>query len=257
MDLFGSALQDFHNGDTSAELNLCRDDGNRIQIPAGVFFRGSTEYHLDSLALDHCRGRVLDVGAGTGLHSLALQERSFSVCAIDASKKACEVMQARGVIEVHCTEIFDFESAPFDTVLILGRTIGLVENLSGLDRFLRKVHGFVEKDGQILCSSMDFRFEEGQPSSAYREANRAAGRYFGEIRYRYEYKGRKGPSWGWLYVDPGTLAEHSLKADWSCHIIHQEEDGNYLARLTLLHVGSYRRILSNDTGKSSPPHYHN
>ncbi len=33
-------------------------------------------------------------------------------------------------------------------------------------------------------------------------------------------------------VDLETLASHALKAVWSCQAIVQEENGNYLARLS-------------------------
>jgi len=64
----------------------------------------------------------------------------------------------------------------------------------------------------------------------YQEANRQADRYFWEIRLQFEYKGQKGPLWGWLHIDPETLTDHALKTGWSCQVISQEEGGDYLAR---------------------------
>ena len=47
----------------------------------------------EEAALDLCRGRTLDVGAGAGCHSLILQERGLDVVAIDVAPEAVEVMR--------------------------------------------------------------------------------------------------------------------------------------------------------------------
>ena len=49
---------------------------------------------------------------------------------------------------------------------------------------------------------------------------------------QFEYKGRKGPLFGWLHVDSETLTEHAAETDWFCEVVRWEESGDYLARLT-------------------------
>lgn len=66
-------------------------------------------------------------------------------------------MQKRGIKDARCADIFDFKEKPFDTILILNQGIGLVENLPGLDRFLKDVHKLAKLDGQILFDSLDVR----------------------------------------------------------------------------------------------------
>jgi SAM-dependent methyltransferase len=231
MKPFGLALADYYKGNLSATVVVCRDDGYRSGHPINVFYRESTDMNIDRVALDNCRGRVLDVGAGTGLHSLHLQNQGLSVCAIDISPEACEVMREERVNEVCCTDISDFQSKPFDTILILGRSIGMVENLAGLDYFLTDIHRLVKPDGQILLNSADVACTSNPVHLDYHETNRQAGCYIGEIRMHFEYEGLKGPVCGWLQVDSETLANHASKAGWSCEILLQEEDGNYLAKL--------------------------
>jgi len=233
MKPYGLALIDYFNGDHSAKITIHRDDGDVQDVPIGVFFREPSDFsRLEHAALDLCSGYVLDVGAGAGPHSLALQERGLSVCAIDISPEACEIMRTRGVKEVYCTDVYDFSGGPFDTILILGRGIGLVEDLSGLDRFLEYAHGLVKPGGQIVFNSLDVRRADDPVHLAYHEANRNAGRYFGESRLQIEYKGRKWPVWRWLRVDPETLGFHGRKAGWNCQVVMEEEDGHYLGRLT-------------------------
>jgi hypothetical protein len=110
--------------------------------------------------------------------------------------------------------------------------IGVVQNLDGLDRFLEQAHRLLKPDGQILLDSYDPGWTEDPEDTGSLDATGATGRYLGEVRFQLEYKGRKGPALEWLFVDSETLAQHALKAGWSCEVIWQEEEGHYLARLT-------------------------
>ena len=51
------------------------------------------------------------------------------------------------------------------------------------------------------------------------------------MRFRLEYKGKKGPPLAWLFLDAKLLSEHAMKAGFSCEVLWQEEEGHYLARL--------------------------
>src|SRR5574342_122674 len=107
----GRALLDFFNGRTSAEVVVHEADGETEVVPARVFFREAEEFSaLEEAALDLCRGRVLDVGAGAGCHSLVLQERGLHVCAIDVAPEAVEVMRKRGVADARCADVFEFQA---------------------------------------------------------------------------------------------------------------------------------------------------
>jgi len=44
------------------------------------------------------------------------------------------------------------------------------------------------------------------------------------MRFQLEYKGWRGPTLGWLFVDPETLASHATRAGWRCEVIWQEEE---------------------------------
>lgn len=256
MDLHSMALADFFNGDESAKISIIREDGSKDGYPLSLFlfdghklsdnpdaaqhveghpvsffFRDDIEFlSLEEATLDLCRGHVLDIGAGVGAHSLALQNRELEVCALDISPQACEIMKMRGVRDVRCMDIFDFEEQPFDTVLFLGNAIGVVKNLAGLDNFLRGVHKLVKPDGQILIQSIDFRRTPLVDENGL-DAVEQPGGYFGEVRMQFEYKGLKSPLWEWVHIDPQTLRFYCEQAGWSYRILMEDESGYYLAQL--------------------------
>ena len=55
---------------------------------------------IERKALGMATGKTLDAGAGSGCHSLVLQERGIDVTAIDISPLSVETMKERGVKKV-------------------------------------------------------------------------------------------------------------------------------------------------------------
>lgn len=233
LNLFGRALMDYHKGNTGATLDYCRDDGHVDTLAVGLFFREVTDMSSDSISISECRGRILDVGAGIGLHSLHLQERGFTVCAIDVLPEACEIMKDKGIKDVRCIDISGFAEKPFDTILVLGHTIGNVGTLSGLSNFLKCLHKLVTPDGKIIINPLDPRYTNDPRHLAYQKSNVKNNRYTGEVRMHFEYKGLKGPQFNWLNVDHESLEVIAAETGWKCDVLLQEDNGNYLARLVI------------------------
>jgi SAM-dependent methyltransferase len=233
MEPFGRALLAYFEGDTSAELIVRREDGQVSPLPVSLFFRDPSEFTpIDNASIDRSTGHVLDVGAGTGVHSLVLQRNGLPVTDIDISPYAVNIMKQRGLRDVYCADIFDFQGVHFDTILMMGHGIGMVETLAGLRQFLAKAHRLLSEDGQVLLDSLDVRITDNPSDLAYHEANRQAGRYIGEIRMQFEFQDKEGPYCGWLHVDADTLKDHAESAGWRCEVVCREESGDYLSRLT-------------------------
>jgi len=229
---YGQALLDYFNGDAKATVVVEREDGLRSDMPVGAFFREETKFSLiDQAALALCREHVLDVGAGAGCHSLVLQQRGHPVLAVDVSPAAVEIMRKRCVEHAVRADIFELRDGPFDTLPMMMHGIGMVETLSGLDRFLHNAHTLLSPRGQIVLDSLDVRETTDPGHLAYQQALRRAGRYVGEIRMRFEYQGQTGPTFGWLHVDPETLAQRARRANWRCRVVRRETNGDYLAQL--------------------------
>ncbi len=233
MEPFGRALLAYFEGCADAEVIVRRDDGKESVLPASWFFREEPDLTtIEKTAIDLCKDRILDIGAGTGLHSLILQRKHYSVSAIDVNPQAVSIMKQRGTEDAYCADVFEFNEGPFDTLLMMGHGIGMVENILGLKRFLSHARNLLSGDGQLLLDSLDVRVTSNPENLAYHETNRRVGRYIGEIRMQFEFLGQRGPFCGWLQVDAGTLREYAESSGWRCDIVCQEEKGNYLARLT-------------------------
>ncbi len=232
MKPFGLALLDYYRGDKMATLTAVRDDGWRELLPVGTFFRAPEELEIERVALQMACGRVLDAGAGTGIHSKFLQDKGLAVCAIDILPQTIQIMQEQKLRDVRLADILSLSGEPFDTIIMLGHGIGMVENIGGLNHFLTHARKLVNSGGQILLTSLDVRVSSNPRNLAYHKNNTELGRYVGEIRMQFQYKDVTGPLFGWLHIDPETLKERSREFGWRCEVIRKQEDGSYLAKLS-------------------------
>jgi SAM-dependent methyltransferase len=227
------ALRDYFDGDTDATLVLHSSLGEHEEFPVSVFFREPEEFFaFERAALALSRGRVLDVGAGTGVHALYLQTRGQDVCAIDVLPEAVAIMQARGVHDARLADIWTFDAGPFDTILMMMNGIGVLGTLQGLNRFLEDVPRLLKRGGQVLLDSGPGRVvgDSGEPAVELPLGDQ--GGYYGEAWIELEYRGEKGPPFRELYADSDTLARHAEAAGWECEIVFRDELGGYVARLT-------------------------
>lgn len=229
---FGRALLAFLEGSAGAEVVLEREDGVQAPLPAAFFFRTPDQLSaIERAALDACRGEVLDIGAGAGIHTLVLQDRGLQVTALDICPEAVAVMRRRGVHDVREGDVATFDDGPFDTLLLLGHGIGMVEDLPGLDPFLSRVRRLAAEGGRLLVHSLDVTRTSDPAHLAYQTFVLRQGRYVGATRVRFAFAGERGPLCGWLHVDPDTLSARAARAGWTTRLLVQDESGDYLAEL--------------------------
>jgi SAM-dependent methyltransferase len=244
-DILGQALLDYQHGHHSAALTVQCSAAEDEQLPAAYLFRTLLAMpELERQALDECRGRVLDLGAGAGCHTLELQSRGFAdVRAIDQSAGAVQVMQARGVQQVARHDVFDKrgpDERPYDTILLLMNGIGLAGTLEGLDKFLLHARTLLAPDGQILATSSDISYlYEDEDGALVFDLN---GPYYGEVTYNFEYKGQVGEPFPWLFIDASLLEDAARQAGYEVEFLGEDEAGQYLVRLTL--VGGFEPAIN-------------
>lgn len=230
----GDACLDYYRRrDEKLQIEITSDIAETDYLPVSYLFRNYDEMpRLEQMALQHCRGRVLDIGAGTGSHALWLMEKQLEVWALEISPGACGVMKKRGVKNVIHHDFFDLPSnQKYDTLLMLMNGIGMAGSIDRLGDFFNMARHLLAPGGQILLDSSDLRylFLEDDGSILINLNDR----YYGEVEYRMSYAGQKGRRFSWLFIDDQLLAHYAQQNGFRFERIAEGDHYDYLARLVL------------------------
>lgn len=231
-DPMGAAIYDYHKtgkADTLVVRSSMFDDD---EIPVADLFRTFRDMpRLEQIALEMAQGRILDVGAGSGCHSLELLKMGKEAVAIDISPLSVNVMLERG-LPARQVNFYDpaFEDR-FDTVLMLMNGTGIIGNLDNIGQFFERLKALLQPEGSVLIDSSDLRylFEEEDGSIMIDLADE----YYGQLDYQMQYKDVVGEPFDWLYLDFNTLAYYAEENGFKAELVAEGEHYDYLARLTL------------------------
>ena len=267
-DPMGAAILDFQQHGKAARLRVLSSMFEEDEMPVKHLFRSTREMPvLEQKALQLAKGRVLDIGAGSGCHTLALQEKGFTVKAIDISPLSCEAMKLRGVKDAECINLFDphlssgnhsgenqenhsgenqenhsgenqenhsrenqeqFEGG-FDTILLLMNGTGIAGKIEHLPALFQRLKALLNPGGQILIDSSDLKYiYENEDGSFDINLN---GAYYGEVDYQMIYKDVKGDRFDWLYVDFPLLKSIAETCGLHGELVAEGDHYDYLARI--------------------------
>jgi SAM-dependent methyltransferase len=224
-DVLGQAIFDSYNNLPTGKLWINNKYGLKEEMPIATYFRTEEDMpDIEFMALEQCRGKVLDIGAGAGGHSLLLQDQGLAVIALDISPLCVKVMTERGVTNTIGGDIFTYNEGQYDTLLLLMNGIGLAGTIVQLKHLLLHLKTLLNKDGQILFDSSDIAY--------LYKGNLPRQGYYGEIQYQYSYKKLKTEWFNWLYVDEHTLQKIAIETGFNMEVLIEDEFGQYLTRLT-------------------------
>lgn len=229
-DLMGQAIHDYYHDHNPEDLQTETSISELDELPVAYLFREFEAMNpLEQEALSLSRGKILDIGAGAGSHSLYLQEQGLDVTALDISPKSIEVCTARGIRQAFCANMLQFQEQGFDTVLLLMNGTGIFQSLQVIDIYLKKLHSLLNEGGQVLIDSTDiiYMFDADEDGGVYIPAEG----YYGELDYVVHYKGQSEDPIKWLYLDFNTLKNAAENNGFRIEKVRQEED-SYLAKLT-------------------------
>ncbi|WP_411767731.1 class I SAM-dependent methyltransferase [Winogradskyella sp. A3E31] len=223
-DLFGKALLDYHNGNYTEDLITSTNISDDDELPLPYLFRDYTEMpKLEQKALQLSKGKILDVGSGSGSHSLWLQNKGLDVKAIDTSKGAVSVAKSRGVLNVEKLSLLE-EKERFDSILILMNGTGIFQELSQVSKYLKHIKSLLNPNGQLLIDSSDISYMYDDYYSEH---------YFGELDYYLSYKGEQEEPMKWLYLDFDTLKSACITNGLHCEKVMAGEHYDYLSRISI------------------------
>ena len=231
-DLMGRAIWDYFYQENPEDLQTETSISELDDLPVSYLFRNYKEMNaLEQKALDLSFGKVLDVGAGAGSHSLYLQnKRNLDVAALDISPKSIEICKSRGVKNAVCEDFLKFSNDKFDTILLLMNGTGIFQSLKNLDQYLQKLKNLISENGQILLDSTDILYMYDQDDDG--GVLVPAIGYYGELDYYIHYKGESELPMKWLYLDFNTLKNSAIANGFKIQKIKQLDD-SYLAKLTV------------------------
>ncbi|SHE52602.1 methyltransferase, FkbM family [Marinitoga hydrogenitolerans DSM 16785] len=99
------------------------------------------------------KGKILDIGAGTGYWSKIFLEKGFDVYAVEPSERMCEILENRfsGFNNIKIIngygENLPLEDNMFDIVLAMGDVLSYAENQ---EEFIDEVNRVLKKDGYFI-----------------------------------------------------------------------------------------------------------
>lgn len=228
-DPLGRIILDYNKDKTdrfiTVESDICDDDF----IDASYLFRSYDEMpKIEQIALEHCSGDILDIGAGAGIHTKHLQDKGFKVKAIDLSPGAVEYMQSQDLD----AEVEDFFSVTeqYDTLLMMMNGIGIAGSLKNLERTLLQAKKMMRENGQLLFDSTDIKYlYMDDDGGMWIDLNTE---YYGNFNFKMHYEDQSTDWFEWLYIDFDKLQESANKLNLKVEKLYEEEH-QFLARITL------------------------
>lgn len=230
-DIYGKALLNYLENPGEQELIVHSDIAETEAYPVSWFFRKENEFpEIEWQALKLCQGSILDVGAGTGIHSIELQNRGMEITAIDISEGAVSIMKDKGLKNAHLQDFYAIEHHQYDTILMLMNGFGVMGKMDKVADFFKKIDTLLKDNGQVIVDSSDllhlFKEDDG---SVLIDLN---GAYYGEVEYQMEFQGDLGEKFNWLFIDFDSLDEAADKSGFKAVKIFEEENYQYLAKIT-------------------------
>lgn len=231
-DPMGRAIYEYHKFGKAEDVVVHSSMFDDDVIPIETLFRGLVEMPaIERVALEAAYGDILDVGAGSGCHSLALKGLGKKSVAVDISPLSVQVMKERGV-DARLVNFYDKSfTETFDTVLMLMNGTGIIGNLDNIGNFFARLKQILKPGGCLLIDSSDLRylFEEEDGSLMIDLADD----YYGQVDFQMQYKDDIGEPFDWLYLDFNTLAYYAEENGFKAEVIAEGEYYDYLAKLTV------------------------
>lgn len=210
MGVLGQALWAYYRQDETTPLIVECDRAADEEMKRQQFFLPFADMtELDRMALELAHGSVLDIGAGAGRHSLALQERGIHCTALEADSDCAALCRERGVNAVE-NRLWQ-EYAPggvFDTAVALMNGAGLAGTYAGLPAYTDWLYSVLVPGGRVLLDTS---------TVTYLPKPHDPGRRPDEVWFRFRYGALRTEPFSWLFVSRSDL-ERNLRRAGFIHV---------------------------------------
>ena len=227
-DPLGTMALDYLYGSKDVFVEVDSTTLDMWTMKGETMFRTYSEMdEMERIALQLCKGKILDAGAGAGSHSLCLQDNDLEVDALDISPGCIEVMAKREVKSIIHQNLFSLKEKKYRTILMLMNGLGICGTLDGCNLFLQFIKTILEEGGQVIADSTDLGL-------LYDDAGKydsTPDRYFGETEFVMNYQRITSDPFNWLYIDFRTLETLVEFNGLQCEQIMKDRSGKFLARI--------------------------
>ncbi|MBF0238413.1 MAG: class I SAM-dependent methyltransferase [SAR324 cluster bacterium] len=167
-ELFYHMIRDALDSRTEREINwIWKSSAYSISLIQPITSQDYLEFRDNELwkknvVLSLVKGRILDVGAGTGKYTLWLQEQGQDVVALESSRIALELMKHRGITQVLEGDLAKLPYADFETLILMNDVLGAFHSPTMLLNWLKEMATSLKPDSQMLIdliSHDDYLFE--------------------------------------------------------------------------------------------------
>jgi SAM-dependent methyltransferase len=213
-----------------------RDDGLINGAPADHYLGEPGEWQPhDHRALRLCRGHVLDIGVGAGRTAVELQRRGMAVTGLDTSAGAIAVARQRGLRDtvLNTVDAYTSASARYDTFLLLGNNLGLLENAERAPVFLAALARLANPGARIIAQGTDPYGTTDPVHVSYHRRNRERGRLGGQLRLRLRYRLLATEWFDYLNCSAAELEALLEGTRWQLKTVDATDRPYYLAVMEL------------------------
>lgn len=231
-DPMGKAISDYYETGKAKQLTVLSTMFDDDEMPVDHLFRTEAKMNrMERMALKLAKGKVLDVGAGSGCHTLPLQKRGIDVTAIDVSPLSVATQKRRGVAKALLADFFEDDlGSSFDTILMLMNGLGICGKVANLPKLFKRWSALLAPGGCVIADSSDLSYiyeeEEGIIDLTGVEG------YYGEVDFQMKYGSILGNRFDWLYVDFDTLSAMASSYGFECEILCEGDNNDYLVKIT-------------------------
>lgn len=229
-DPIGNAIWDYELQNQPEDIIVESDILDPDIIPIDYLFRTYNLFPpLEVRAMEMCKGKILDIGAGAGPHSKYLINKGFDVSTVESSPNAHRYLKKFLPQGHHYpNKILDFNTGKYDTILLLMNGIGLAGTAKEIVPFLKHLSSLLAIGGSIICESTDvidiFTDDEG---GQWVDLNT---NYYGEFKFNMKYKDSESGWFNWVYPDLKLLNKFATKAGLELTLLDTQEN-SFLVQL--------------------------
>lgn len=184
-------------------------------------------------AMEHVRGRVLDVGCGAGRFMLWLHGRGHEVVGIDVSPGAIEACRQRGIADAHVMSVgrVSRRLGLFDTILLLGGNMALLGDRERAQRNLARLRRVAAPGAKLLGANRDVTTSTDGHVREIIDRNKTTRRFSGEHRSRIRYRNFTTRYFTSARMTVEELQDLLPDTGWTLSRVLDRNEGIYIAVL--------------------------